>query len=449
MNISLENIDKGSGLLTLKIEKADYQPLVDQQMKQLRGKAQVPGFRKGMVPASLIKKMYGKSVLAEQVQKLVSDNVFKYLKDNDIAILGEPMPNEDKQQPIDFDTMEDFEFLFDLALVPPFEVPVSDKDEVNYYTIEVTDEVIDAQVAQYTQRSGKYDKVDNYQDKDMVKGVLVQLDENGSTKEGGVEVEDAVLMPEYMENDEQKALFAGAKVNDIITFNPNKAFNGSEAEIASLLKIEKEEVAGMTSDFSLQIQEITRFVPGDLNQELFDQVFGEGVVNSEEEFRNKIKETIAGQYAENSDYRFMLDVQNTLLEKTGDLEYSEPMLKRIMDYSEPEKELTDEDFQKSVKALTWHLIKEKLAKEYEVKVEEADVMNMAKEIARAQFAQYGMMTVPDEMVENYAKSLFKEREGIDRIVGRVVESKLADILKTKVTLKPQTISMEDFSKLFE
>ncbi|MDE6173184.1 MAG: trigger factor, partial [Bacteroides sp.] len=280
MNVSLQNIDKVSALLTVKLEKADYQEKVDKSLKGIRQKAQVPGFRKGMVPMSLVKKMYGKSVIAEEVNKTLSEAVYKYIQDNKVNILGEPLPNEDKQPDIDFDTMEEFEFLFDIALAPEFKAEVTAEDEVDYYTIEVTDEMVDNQVKAYTQRTGKYEQVEAYEANDMLKGLIAELDENGNTKEGGVQVEGAVMMPSYMKNDEQKAIFANAKVNDVLVFNPYTAWDGNAAELASLLKIDKEAAAEMKSNFSYQVTEITRFVPGELNQEIFDQVCGEGVVKT-------------------------------------------------------------------------------------------------------------------------------------------------------------------------
>ena len=207
MNVSFQNIDKVSGLLTVKLEKADYQEKVDKSLKTFRQKAQIPGFRKGMVPMSLVKKMYGKSVIAEEVNKLLSEKVYDYIKNNNVNMLGEPLPNEEKQQVIDFDTMEEFEFVFDIALAPEFKAEVSNTDKVDYYTIEVTDEMVDNQVKAYTQRNGKYDQVSAYEDNDMLKGLIAELDENGNTKEGGIQVEGAVLMPSYMKNDEQKAIF--------------------------------------------------------------------------------------------------------------------------------------------------------------------------------------------------------------------------------------------------
>lgn len=451
MNVSFQNIDKVSALLTVKLEKADYQEKVDKSLKTFRQKAQIPGFRKGMVPMSLVKKMYGKSVVAEEVNKLLSEKVYDYIKSNNVNMLGEPMPNEEKQQMIDFDTMDDFEFVFDIALAPEFKAEVSNSDKVDYYTIEVTDEMVENQVKAYTQRNGKYEQVPAYEDNDMLKGLIAELDENGNTKEGGIQVEAAVLMPSYMKNDEQKAIFANAKVNDVLVFNPNTAYDGHDAEIASLLKIEKEAAAEVKSDFSFQVEEITRFVSGDLNQEIFDQVFGEGVVKTEEEFRAKVKESIAGQFVADSDYKFLIDARKMLMEKVGKLEFPDALLKRVMLLNNKEKgeEFVAENYDKSVEELTWHLIKEQLVKDNEIKVEQEDVIKMAKEATKGQFAQYGMMTVPEDILENYAQEMLKKKENVDGLVGRVVEAKMAIALKAKVTLNNKTVSMEEFNKMFE
>lgn len=451
MNVSLQNIDKVSALLTVKLEKADYQEKVDKSLKSLRQKAQVPGFRPGMVPMSLVKKMYGKSVIAEEVNKALSEAVYKYIQNNNVSILGEPLPNEDKQPEIDFDTMEEFEFLFDIALAPEFKAEVDAKDKVDYYLIDVTEDMVNNQVKAYTQRNGKYEKVDVYEDKDMLKGLLAELDENGNTKEGGIQVEGAVMMPSYMKNDEQKAIFANAKVNDVLVFNPHTAWEGNAAELSSLLKIDKEEAAEMKSNFSYQVEEVTRFVEGELTQEIFDQVCGKDVVKTEEEFRAKIKEVIANQFVADSDYKFLIDVRKMLMEKVGKLEFPDALLKRIMRMNNQDKDekFVDDNYDKSIEELTWHLIKEQLVKANNIKVEQEDVVNMAKEATRAQFAQYGMMSVPEDLLENYAKEMLKKKESVEGLVNRVVETKLASALKSQVKLNNKTISAEEFNKMFE
>ena len=448
MNISLQNVDKVSALLTVQIEKADYQERVDKTLKTIRQRANMPGFRKGMVPMGLIKRQYGTSVLLEEVDKLMQEKVGEYIRDNKVNMLGTPLPKESNAN---FETDENFEFSFDIALAPEFELELSNTDTVDYYDIEVTDAMVDQQVKMYTQRTAKYDKVEEYQENDMLKGLLAELDENGNTKEGGVQVEGAVMMPTYMKNDDQKAIFNGAKVNTVLVFNPSVAFDNNDAELASLLKLKKEEVAEHKGNFSFQIEEITRMIPGDLTQELFDQVLGEGKAHNEEEFRAQIKEAIAKQFESDSDYKFLLDVRTYTMGKVGKLEFADGLMKRIMLENNKEKgeEFVNENYEKSLEELTWHLIKEKLVAANNIKVEQADINNMAKEATRAQFAQYGMINVPDELLENYSKEMLKKRESVEALVNRVIESKLAEAVKTQVTLNHKAISVEDFNKMFQ
>lgn len=447
----MQNVDKVSALLTVNIEKADYQERVEKVLKKYRQQVNMPGFRKGMVPMSLIKKQFGKSAMAEEVDKLMQDAVNNYIRENKVNMLGMPLPNEEKMQVIDFDAQEDFEFVFDIALAPEFKAEVSEQDAIDFYTITVSDEMVNSQVDMYAQRAAKYEKVEEYADRDMVKGLLAELDENGNTKEGGIQVEGAVMMPSYMKNDEQKAIFATAKVNDVLVFNPNAAFEGNEAELSSLLKIKREEVAEMKSNFSFQVEEITRAVPAALTQELFDQVFGEGAVSSEEEFRGKIKEGIAAQFEADSNYKFLLDARTYLMNKVGKLEFPDALLKKIMLMNNEDKgeSFVEENYEKSLEELTWHLIKEQLAEAFEIKVEQADILAIAKENTRMQFAQYGMMSIPEEMLENYAKEMLKKKENVEGLVNRALESKLAAALKGKVALNNKEVSMEEFNDLLK
>ena len=448
MNISLQNVDSVSAVLTVQIEKADYQEKVEKALKTLRQKVNMPGFRKGMVPAGLIKKQYGVSVLAEEIDKLLQEKVFEYIRENKVNMLGTPLPKENQ---VNFETEENFEFSFDIALAPEFNVELSANDNVDYYDINVTDEMVDQQVKMYTQRTAKYEKVEDYQDNDMLKGLLAELDENGNTKEGGVQVEGAVMMPVYMKNDEQKAIFNGAKTNTVLVFNPSVAFDNNEAELASLLKLKKEEVADHKGNFSFQIEEITRMIPGELTKELFDQVLGEGKAHNEEEFRAQIKETIAKQFEADSDYKFLIDVRTYLTNKIGKLEFPDALLKRIMLDNNKEKgeEFVAENYEKSLEELTWHLIKEKLVAANDIKVEQGDLTNMAKEATRAQFAQYGMINVPEELLENYSKEMLKKQESVEALLNRVVESKLSETLKGQVTLNHKAVSAEEFNQMFQ
>ena len=448
MNISLQNVNNVSAVLTAQIEKADYQEKVEKALKSIRQKVNMPGFRKGMVPAGLIKKQYGVSVLLEEIDKLLQEKVSEYIRENKVNMLGTPLPKENQ---INFETEENFEFSFDIALAPEFSIELNKEDNIDYLDINVTDEMVDQQVKMYTQRTAKYDKVEEYQENDMLKGLLAELDENGNTKEGGVQVEGAVMMPSYMKNDEQKAIFNGAKTNTVLVFNPSVAFDNNEVELASLLKVKKEEVANFKGNFSFQIEEVTRMIPGELNQELFDQVLGEGKASNEEEFRAQIRESIAAQFAQDSDYKFMIDVRARAMEKVGKLEFADDLMKRIMLDNNKDKgeEYVNENYDKSIEELTWHLIKEKLVAANEIKVENEDVNNMAKEATRAQFAQYGMINVPEELLENYSKEMLKKRESVEALVNRVIENKLAVAIKEQVTLNHKAVSAEEFNKNFQ
>ena len=449
MNIQFDKTSNVSAELTISFEKADYQERVEKALKDYRKKAALPGFRPGQVPLSLMKKRFGGEITAEEVQKLLSEKLYGYLRENKVNMLGDPLASE-KQQPIDFDA-EQLDFIFDIALAPEFDAKLTDKDKVPYYTIEITDEMIDGQVKAYCQRCGHYEQVEKWQEGDMTKGHIAELDDDGNIKEGGIVKEDAVMLPDYFKNADQKKKFDGVGVNTVLTFNPSEAYEGSAIEVSSLLGITKEEAGNVKSNFSYQINEITRYVPAELTQELFDRVFGECVVKSEEEFRGRIKEQMEQQFAKDSEFRFMIDVREYLEKRIGDLEWPDALLKRIMRANNPDKEesYVEDNYAGSVKELECHLIKEQLADQNAIKVEQPDVLEVVKEQTRDQFAQYGMANVPEEVIERYANEQLQKRDQLDGYVARAVERKLGAALKDVVKLQKKNISIEDFNKLFE
>ncbi len=434
MNVKFENVSKVQGLLTVSMEKADYQENVDKALKDAKKKVQMPGFRPGMVPMSLVQKMYGKSIKADEINKILQEKVFGYIRDNKIDMLGEPLPNEEKEAGMSLDD-DNQTFYFDIALAPQFNAEIGKDDAITYYEI--------------NQQNGHYEQVDSYQENDVIKGQLVELNADGSVKEGGIVVEGATLMPQYIKDADQKKLFGKAKKGDVITFNPAKAYEGNAIEISSLLNKKKEEVEGIDADFSLTIQDITRFVESELNQEVFDRVFGKDVVKDEAGFRAKVEESLAQSFVPDSDYKFLLDLRAYMMEKVGKLEYAEDLLKRIMKANKPDAEQDEATFQRSLEELTWHLIQEKLVEKYNIKVEDDDVKAMAREATRAQFAQYGMMNIPDELLDNYSKDMLKKRETVDGLVNRAIESKLTAAAKKDVKLKNKKVTVDEFNKLFE
>ena len=452
MNISFEAPDKINGLMTITLETADYQPEVEKTLKDYRKRANIPGFRPGQAPMGMIKRQFGSSVKVEAVNKLLGEKLYEYVRENKIQMLGEPLPS-DKQEQLDFESDQPLTFKFDIAVAPEFEAKLSGKDKITYYNITVEDKLIDQQVEMYQSRSGHYEKVENFdaEQRDMLKGDLRELDAKGNVKEGGITVADAVLMPQYIKVDDQKKLFDGAKLGDIITWNPRKAYPESDVEVSSLLKIQKEEVKDHEGDFTFQVTEISRYVKAEINQDLFDQTFGEGTVKSEKEFRQKIADTISQQFKADSDYKFLLDVRAHMEKKVGKLEFPEALLKRVMLNNNKDKgeDFVEKNFEASIKELGWHMIKEQLVAAQEIKVEDADLKNVAKEAARAQFAQYGMSNVPDEYLDNYAAEMLKKRENVDGLVDRAVDVKLTAALKNVVKLDEKDITLEDFQKMLQ
>ena len=450
MNIKFDCTDQVNGLMTLTIEKADYEAKVEKTLKDYRKRAQVPGFRPGQVPMGMIKRQYGMSAKVDEINHLLGEKLYGYVRENKIQMLGDPLPS-DKQQPIDFEGDGPFVFLFDIAVAPAFKAELTGRDKIDYYNIEVDDKLIDQQVQMYASRGGQYEKAETYQSRDMLKGDLRELDEKGNTKEGGITVESAVMMPEYIKVDDQKKLFDGCKLGDIITFNPKKAYPDNDTEVAALLKLKKEEVADLTADFSYQITEISRFVPATIDQKLFDQVFGEGMVKSEKEFREKIAESLKPQFSVDSDYRFLQDVRAHMEKKVGKLTFPDAMLKRIMLNNNKDKgaDFVEKNYEQSIKELKWHLIKEQLVEAQQIKIEDADLKNVAKEVARAQFAQYGMSNVPDEYLEKYADDMLKKGENADAYVDRAIDLKLIEALKKVVKLNEKSITLDEFNKMMQ
>ena len=447
MNITFEAPDKVNGLMTITLEKDDYQGEVDKTLKDYRKRANIPGFRPGQAPMGMIKRQYGTAVKMDVVNKVLGEKLYEYIRENKIQMLGEPLANAG-QEPQDLENADTLTFKFDIAVAPEFEAKLSDKDKVDYYHIKVDDKLIDQQVEMYQNRAGQYEKVEAYdaEQRDMLKGDLREVD-------GTVEVADAVLMPQYIKVEDQKKLFDGAKLGDIITWNPRKAYPESDVEVSSLMKIEKDDVKNHEGDFTFQITEISRFTKAEVNQQLFDQAFGEGQVKDEKEFRQKISDMISKQFESDSDYKFLLDVRAYVEKKVGKLEFPEELLKRVMKQNNKDRkdveEYVEKNFEASIKELAWHLMKEQLVAAQNIKVEDDDLKAVAKEAARAQFAQYGMSNVPDEYLDNYAQEMLKKRENVDGLVDRAVDVKLTAALKGVVKLDEKDITMEDFQKLLQ
>ncbi len=445
MQVNKTDIDALNATLTVVVEPQDYEEKVQKQLKDIRRKANIPGFRPGMVPAGLVKKMYGKAVLADEVNKAINDGIYNYIRDEKLNVLGDPMPNEEASPAIDWDIDTTFTFAFDIALAPEFDAKLNGKNKLTYYDIVVTDQEVQNQVDAYAQRFGDYVQVDNYEAGDMLKGTMTEQ------KEGGIVKENAVLSPDYMQNEKQKKLFAGAKKGDVITFSPKKAYN-SEVEISSMLSIKKEEVAGLADNFTFEIQTITRHKKAQVNADLFAKVYGDGSVTDETAFRERIKAEIKSNFTQDSNYKFGLDAKAAILKKMDKLQFPEAFLKRWL-LKTNEQKMTEEqinkEFPQMIEELKWHLAKDQLATAYEIKVEPAEVEAYAKEMTRMQFLQYGLAGVDDALLTQYAQETLKKEDQVRGIVERVQENKIYEALKGVVKLETKDISYEDFGKLFE
>ena len=451
MKISFENPDKLNGLLTIVVEEADYKEEVEKALKDYRKRANIPGFRPGQVPMGLLKRQVGPQVKMDAINKILGENLQKYIVDNKIHMLGQPMASE-TQEAVELEKPAPYTFKFDIAVAPEFNIELTNKDTIDYYEIKVDDKLIDQQVEMFASRAGHYDKAEEFEPekRDMLKGDIRELDANGNTLEGGITVEGAVMMPQYIKVDDQKKLFDGCKLGDIITFNPRKAYPEGDAEIASLLKIDRKEVENHTGDFSYQITEISRFVNAENNKELWDSVYGaEANINDEAAFRAAIAEGISKQLERDSDYKFMQDLRAYADKKVGDLQFPDALLKRVMLANNEDKgaEFVEKNYEPSIKELKWHLVRDQIAKANNIQVEDADIRESAAQMARAQFAQYGMNNVPDEYVNNYVEEMMKKRENIDSFIEAALDRKLSVALKSVVKLKKKSVSLDEFNKL--
>ena len=450
MNISFENPDKINGVLKITIEKDDYQGEVDKTLKNYRKQANIPGFRQGQAPIGMIKRQFGMQVKMDVINKILGEKLNGYIIDNKIAMLGTPLPNE-AQVEQDLEKDGPFEFIFDIAVAPEINIEINGNDEIDHYSIEVDDKLVDQQVDMFRSRAGHYDKVEEYDaaQNDMLKGDLRELDADGNAKEDGIVVEQAVLMPEYIKVEDQKSIFDGAKLGSVITFNPKKAYPESNAEIKSLLKISDEQAEGLTSDFTFLVTEISRFVKAEVNQELFDQVFGEGNVNDEADFRQKVAESIKAQFSNDEEFKFMLDIRKYAEDKVGEVAFPDELLKRVMKSNNQDKDdkFIEDNYAASIKELKWSLIKNELMEANELKVEKEDVVKVVKDIARMQFAQYGMSNVPEEYLDNYVDKIMKEEKNLESYIERASDIKLAAALKKVVKLNEKTVSLDEFNKI--
>jgi trigger factor len=450
MNITRENIDELNAILTVSIEKNDYEATVNDVLKNYRKKASMPGFRPGMVPAGLIKKMHGKAALAEEVNKILSKSLTEFIQAEKLNVLGEPLPNEEKQLPIDWDTQSDFSFVFDVAFAPEIAVKLEKATTMPFYTIEAGEEMVNKQLDAYAGRLGENKVVEIVEDKDTVRGDFVQLNEDGSELEGGISAEKVVIAVDLMKDEEIKASFIGKKAGDVIVFDLVKAYDNKH-EVGHMLNISHEQAETLSGNFRFSIIEVLHFEKAELNPDLFSKIYGEDSgITTEDEFKARVKAEIEENFVHSSNYKFALDSRDALL-KAIQFDLPEAFLKRWIKVTN--EKMTDEqiesDFDNFMVDLKWQLIKDKIVKDNELKITEDDVRELAKEMAAIQFRQYGLNNVGEEHLENYANHMLKNEEERRKLVSRKQEDVIIAAIKDKVTLDVKEISYEEFNKMIE
>ena len=449
MAVSIKQTSEVAAVITVSVSAADYQPQVDKALKNYQKNASIPGFRKGHAPLGLIKKQFGTSTKVDEINRVVVNALFGYIDQEKLQILGSPIPVENEKE-YDFATTEDFEFSYDVALAPKIEAKLEKKDKLTYYRIIATKQMEDEQIQRMLDNAGKQVEADSVADNDVVYGRMIEL-ENGQPKAGGIEAEQALILPRFTKNEAEKAKLIGAKVGDTISLEPFALYGGEAPEIASLLNIEKEAVPALDGvGFSYQIHKISRREPAELNDAFFTEAFGEASdIRSEEALRQNIQASFSEQFATESDFKFTRDLRALLLKKAGKVAYDEALLKRIFiaRNKDVKEEELDRDLPKILDDITFDRIKAQILEANNVKIEEEDLNKFALIVAKNQFAMYGMTSVPDELLENYAQSMLKDERTKENLIDRVADSKLASIAKDAISVEEKEISPEEFNAL--
>lgn len=447
MNVTFNKINDVTAEVIVKIEAKDYADKVKKQIKEIGKQRPEPGFRPGHVPAGILEKKYGKAVRYDVINKEVSDALFNYFQENKLRVLGNPVPRKNDDFNLD---NEDFTFEFEVGLAPEITSPVNKDLTVPYYTIEVTDDMIDKQDEAMRRRYGKQESGDTVDATALVKGVITELDENGAPKADGIVQENGIVAPQYFKSDEQRNLFIGKHVGDVVVFNPAATCDGNPAELSSMLGVDKEKAGEYTGNFSLDIKDIIVLNPAQLGDEYYEQAFGKDNVHDEKEYREALKNMIAASLAADSDYRFTIDAKDAIMKAVGDIDLPAEVLK---DFLKMQNEgMTDEEaektFEDAVPSLKWDLVRDAVAEQLQIKVDDQDIREIARAMARRQFAQYGMSNVPEDVVDRYADDVIKDNRYREQLVNQALDHKLFNGIRASVTIDDKNVSVEQFNALF-
>lgn len=444
MDITKENIDDLNAVVKVKVGPADYSDKVEYALKTYQKKASMPGFRPGKVPPSLLRKMYGKSILAEEMNRILSDSLYKFIQDNKLDVLGNPLPKEDNNN-VDFDNQKEFEFQFDMALAPQFKLDLDSNLKFNEYNVRIEDKLIDGYVSDMTRRYGKIAPTEIASDGDLIYGDFVQLDDKGEIIPGGI-YKSSTMFLDTPVKEEQKILI-GAKADDKFDLDP-KQISDNAKDLAGKLGIEIQQAEGLTSKFRFTVKSINRLLPAEMNAELFDKIYGPGVVTTTEEFRLKISEELKSSFVHNAEDRLRNDITSELLNKTN-LTLPDTFLKRWL-LAANEKPLTVEqvenDYPIYARQLRWQLIENKLIRDNNITVTPDEAAEHVKNILRGNFAKYGRNPeeVSDEELTKTAKRVLEKEEEAKKIFEELYAQKLMLLYRTKCSITPKEVSYEEF-----
>lgn len=446
MKIDFSKLSDVTGEITLTLEEKDYAEKVEKELKDYAKKATLPGFRPGHAPKDLIRRKFGPSLKAEAIQDTVGDALYNYIKENDLNVLGNPVA--DPSNNLDIEATE-HTLKFKVGLAPEMTFKVDKDLHIPYYKIEVTDEMIDRQDEALRKRFGKQEPGDTVNETALVKGTITELNADGTVKEGGIEVENGIVSPQYFSNEDQRKLFLGKHVGDEVTFNPWATCNGNEAELSSMLNIDKDDVKNHQGDFLFVIKEIIVLNPAQLGEEFYKEAFGD-TVKDETGYRAAVKAMIENSLTADENYRFSIDAQKAIRDLAGELELPDDILKAFL-ISQNEAltpENIDEEYKSIRDELVWDLEKDHVARQLDVKVTDEDLNQSARMIARQQFAQYGMMNVPDDALEKYADEMLKDEKTRNRLARQTGDMKVYGAIKEAVSADEKQVSVEEFNKLF-
>jgi trigger factor len=451
MEITLDKIDSLNAILKVNIVQEDYKFAVEKSLHKLRKNVDYKGFRKGMVPKELIKRKYGASVLVDELEKIIHDKLFNYIKENELNILGEPLPCETKQQTIDFETQVDFEFYYDIALTPKIEYSINKEEILPYYTVKVSEEMIDKKIKSYQLDYGYHQSAEEFVENDFLKGILTEW-ENDSPKDDGLVIKDATVITSLFKNEEEKVKFNPAKKGNSILFNPAKAYDNNPSGIASVLGINEEEAQKHLGDFLYEVKEIIRFHEAEINQELFDTVFPNEGVTIEADFREKIKAVLTDEYLLGSENKFLADFRQSVEKKIGEVQFPDAFLKRWMHVSRQGRDdlaPVETVYSDAIKGLKFQLVKRQLIKEHNIDVEADEVRQYLRNEARVFFVRYGMTKISDKELDAYVDEMIKKEDTMQDATNKALDIKLCKFIQKQIKLDHQEVSPEEFSELIQ